>query len=216
MPTSTGTWSDLSSATSFFRLMVEAQFVSTLPITTTALKGEHKESKNVLTWTTLTEQNNKGFEIQRSADGSNFSSIGFVMSKAINGNSTTNIDYQFEDIKPFASNGYYRVKQIDKDCKLMYSNAVLLKGLKRGDVTLSIYPNPVKSNLNMVITAPANNKATLTIIDAAGRTIMQKIEQLLSGDNTVSLNVIGLSSGSYTIKAVYAEGQTVVKKFMKQ
>ena len=138
------------------------------------------------------------------------------MSKAINGNSTTNIDYQFEDTKPFAVNGYYRVMQIDKDGKLMYSNAVLLKGLKRGDVTLSVYPNPVKSILNMVITAPENNKATLTITDALARTVMQKTEQLLSGDNNVSINVAGLATGSYTIKAFYADRQTVVKKFVKQ
>ncbi|MBA4141172.1 MAG: T9SS type A sorting domain-containing protein, partial [Segetibacter sp.] len=215
MSSSSGNWFDLYPS-GFFRFMFEAQFVSTLPITTTALKGERKDSKNLLSWTTLTEQNNKGFEIQRSADGSNFSSIGFVMSKAINGNSTTNIDYQFEDTKPFAANGYYRVMQIDKDGKLMYSNAVLLKGLKRGDVTLSVYPNPVKSILNMVITAPENNKATLTITDALARTVMQKTEQLLSGDNNVSINVAGLATGSYTIKAFYADRQTVVKKFVKQ
>lgn len=210
-------WSDLSSGNGFFRLMFEVQFVSTLPIRTTPLKGERKDNKNVLSWTTQTEQNNKGFEIQRSVDGSNFSTVGFVRSKAINGNSTSNIDYEFEDMKPFTGNGYYRMKQIDNDGKLMYSNILLLKGLKMQNVALSIYPNPVESSLNMVINSPENNKVILYVSDVAGRIIMRKIQQLVSGDNTVSLNIARFTKGEYTIKAVSEnEGQTVVRKFVKQ
>lgn len=69
----------------------------------------------------------------------------------------------------------------------------------------------------MVITAPGNNKTTIYITDVLGKTIMQKTEQLVSGDNTVSLNVAHLAPGNYTLKAVSTnKQQTIVKKFVKQ
>ena len=59
-----------------------------LPITVFNFSGEVQGKQNLLHWTTATEENNTGFEVQRSSDGINFKKIGFVNTKAINGNSS--------------------------------------------------------------------------------------------------------------------------------
>ncbi len=188
-----------------------------LPVGITQFTGEQQGSKNVLKWITATEQNNKGFEIQRSVDGSNFSSIGFVISKAVPGSSAST-NYSFDDAKPFANNNYYRLKQIDKDGKETYTNIVSLKGQRPSTLQLSrLYPNPASASISLIVTAPANDKISIVVTDFAGRIVMQKTSAILAGDNKLSLNIAQLSAGSYMIKAISENGsETSISKFMKQ
>ena len=94
----------------------------TLPVSLINFKGERNSFRNVLSWTTLTEQNNRGFELQRSANGTNFSTPAFIASKAFSGNSNLSLSYKYEDVKPFTGSCYYRLKQIDK--RTVYQSAI--------------------------------------------------------------------------------------------
>jgi hypothetical protein len=190
---------------------------SALPISSISFRGERLGEKNVLAWTTQTEHNNNGFELQRSPDGHNFSKLDFVESKGLNGNSTTVLSYQYNDTKPFAGNSYYRLKQLDKAGSFNYSNIVLLKGLEVTRLQLSLlYPNPSKSEVNMILASPYNSKINLLVTDVAGRIVMKQTKQVTAGDNSLQLNIAKLSPGSYTIKVVCADGGTVMKKLVKQ
>ncbi len=187
-------------------------------VTLTSFKGERQGSKNILTWTTATEQNNKGFELQRSANGENFTTISLVNTKAINGTSNTTLAYNHVDEKPFSGNNYYRLKQIDKDGKSTISGVVLIKGIKvNALIVSSIYPNPAKNLLNIVLTAPVTEDVTLVVTDVAGKRVMQQSSKLLSGDNNLKVNVSRLLSGTYMIKAICNNGcETAVSKFIKE
>lgn len=189
-----------------------------LPVQMTSLKGTHNGNKNVLTWTTLTEQNNKGFELQRSLNGNDFSTLSFISSKASDGSSSSVLSYQFVDANPLLNNCYYRLKQIDKDGRSVISNVILLKGSQANTVTLStIYPNPTKSSVNVILSAPVNTNADIIVTDFAGKTVIHRTVQLTAGDNSFSLDVNKLPSGSYFIKALSTDGsQTMVSKLLKQ
>jgi|GEM_PF-2157732 len=190
----------------------------TVPVRLLSFKGERKGSNNDLTWITTTELNNKGFELQRSADGVNFSALGFVASKAENGTSNSNITYTFSDTKALAGNNYYRLKQIDKDSKAEYSNIVFLKGDKLNALLISvIYPNPVQDKLNVIIASPKADKLTLIVSDVTGKIVSKQSVSAVAGDNKYEVNVHMLNSGNYIIKAICNEGcETVVSKFTKQ
>jgi trimeric autotransporter adhesin len=189
-----------------------------VPITLLQFKGERSGSINKLDWTTATEINNAGFELQRSADGVNFSSLAFVGSKASNGNSVNAITYNFDDVRPLAGSGYYRLKQVDKDGKATMSKVVLIKGAKVNAVTFtSIYPNPVHDKLNTIITSPVTEVVQLVITDLSGKVISKQAASLVSGDNKIEMPVSSLASGTYFIKATCANGcETAVHKFVKQ
>ena len=188
-----------------------------LPVGITLFTGEQQGSKNVLKWVTAIEQNNKGFEIQRSVDGSNFSSIGFVNSKAVQGN-TASTSYSFDDVKPLANNNHYRLKQVDKDGRETFTNIVMLKGRRPATLQLSrVYPNPAAASLNVLVTAPANDRISIVVTDFVGKVVMQKASDIFTGDNKLSLNVAHLPAGSYMIKAISAGGsETSLSKFVKQ
>ncbi|HEX6915266.1 MAG TPA: right-handed parallel beta-helix repeat-containing protein [Chitinophagaceae bacterium] len=187
-----------------------------LPVTITDFKGELAGTVNKLMWTTATETNNAGFELQRSADGISFSGIAYVASKATGGNSTTALNYGFDDEKPLAGNSYYRLKQVDKNGKFSYSNIVLLSR-KVKDITLTnVYPSPATRELNVVIIAPASEKVTLVVTDLTGKVIMQLNTKVVAGENLERLNVQQLAAGTYVIKAICANGcETAVQRFVK-
>ncbi len=193
------------------------EFGAPLPVTLISFRGEQSDNINKLIWSTATETNNKGFELERSADGRNFSSVTFVATKAENGNSTSTVNYSYNDARPNAGDNYYRLKQIDRDGKFSYSNVVLLSR-KVTDITLSsVYPNPTERELNLVITSPRSEKVMIIVADLTGKIVMQRSTQLMIGNNQETLNVQQLSSGTYIIKAVCANGcETAVHRFVKQ
>lgn len=189
----------------------------TLPVSITSFKGERNGFRNVLSWTTLSEQNSKGFELQRSVNGRDFVTLAFIVSKAPGGNSTATLNYVFNDLKPFTANCYYRLKQVDKDGRSKISDIILLKGTRANVFALSnVYPNPAKSIINIILTASADNKADIIITDIAGKPIMRQAAQLAAGNNNLSLDVNKLPAGSYIIRAMCANGETALSKFVKQ
>lgn len=201
-----------------FKIFIDARFASTLPVSLTNFTGSKVGNKNKLSWNTLGEQNNNGFELQRSADAINFSQIHFISSKAINGNSSNNLQYEFIDEQPLKGNNYYRLKQIDKDGKSSNSNVVLIKGEKTASLNINnLYPNPVKDKLNLIISNEKNRKVDFIITDLSGKIVLKLSQQSLVGDSNISLNVEKLSSGSYILKAICDDGcESPLRKFVKQ
>ena len=189
-----------------------------LPVNGLTLSGVRNGSKAQLSWQTLTETNNAGFELQRSADGRNFTGIAQIASKASGGNSTAAITYNAEDVKPFSSANYYRLKQTDKDGKYSLSNVVYLKGAAVSTLTLSaVYPNPTRDVLKAAVQAPAAESIEFVITDMMGKTISRQAATVVSGDNTISINVANLPAGSYLLKAVCRNGcETTYQKFTRQ
>jgi len=189
-----------------------------LPITLLNFKGERQGNNNILQWSTASEQNNQGFEIQYSSDGTNFDRLSFVNSKANNGNSSSILNYEYTDTRLLSGNAYYRLKQIDKDGRSSYSNIILLKGDKINAITLSnIYPNPAKNKLNVTLASPANDKINIEIRDLSGKLVMRQASKIMSGNNNLSLEVASLPAGSYFIKVIDNNGsQTSISKFVKE
>ncbi len=113
-----------------------------LPVTWSFFDGYHQDGQNYIEWHTATELNNSGFEVQRSADGVAFDSIGFV---AGNGTSRLPNTYNFIDSAPSYGWNYYRLKQIDLDGRIDYSRLIPVRS-----ATLfrsAVFPNPATGEL---------------------------------------------------------------------
>jgi hypothetical protein len=177
-----------------------------LPITGLSLKLQKKDnSKVLLTWQTYSEINNKGFTIERSADGITFNSIGFVKSTSTNGSGAS---YSFIDALPTSGKNYYRLSQLDNNgasklSPVEFINLGNLSGIK-------LYPNPVRDVININADHLFTN-AQLNIWDASGHLTQQV---LLNGSGT-NLPVKNLPAGIYS--AEIKDGVTDVKiPFIKQ
>lgn len=169
-----------------------------LPIKLVSFDANKKGSVAELVWTTAVEQNNKGFAIERSADGRTWVNLGFVSSKAENGNSSHKLEYSFTDNAPFAGINYYRMKQTDFDGKYEYSSVKVIRFGK--DNTINVYPNPAKDRITIT---GLTGTEQIRIYNTLGRLIYQRKAD--HGNMDVSLHP--LRAGLYYVQIVGTDGR---------
>ncbi len=172
-----------------------------LPIRLLSFTGRRIDETNVLLeWVTASEENNQGFEIQRSTDAQNFETIGFV-----DGSGTTNQrqDYQYLDVDA-ARSAYYRLKQVDFDGEFTYSNLVFIEGVDQSFFT--IYPNPFGARDQFGIKASADiaeQKAIrVEIYRTDGSLILEEAADLEQIKLILNNRLKAMSQGMYLIKFV--------------
>jgi len=193
------------------------EFSTPFPVTFLDLKADKHGTVNRLTWQTLTEDNNAGFEVQRSSDGINFSKLTFIVSKAINGNSTAQLHYIFDDTQPLTVNAYYRLKQLDKDGKFSYSNIVMVNGIKANEVTINnVYPIPANEKLYLNVNAPLNKNLIVLVSDVTGKILIKQPVSVVTGNNTIKADISKLASGMYILKLSCEGGcEAAIVRFIK-
>lgn len=182
-----------------------------LPVSLTNLKATVKGKSNVISWSTLSEANNAGFSIERSANGKDFSIIGTTASKGDNGNSSHKIDYSFIDENPLNGTNYYRLIQKDKDGKATVSAVVSVNNMKSGLDITSVYPNPVELGLNVKLNSSASEKIEMTIVDMAGRTHKNVSQFINNGSNLIHIPVSHLAPGTYILKIASSKGTETIR-----
>jgi hypothetical protein len=115
-----------------------------LPVTLVDLTGKLASGVAVLTWATRSESQNKGFHVQRSLDGQQFKTIGFVRGK---GESNARFAYRFED-SSFNRYAYYRLEQEDENGITTLSNMIYLSDKSNNGLSdFTVYPNPTKGQV---------------------------------------------------------------------
>ena len=177
--------------------------------TLTALNAYRNGAVNTVSWTTQQEINTQKFIVEHSADGRNFAPIGEV---AAAGNSNLPRNYQFNDISPVKGINYYRLRTVDMDND---SKLSVIKTVKNaGEMEISIYPNPVQSEMSIDMYADNAGKGTLTVYDLNGAVVYTKTISISKGSNTFKADLSSLAKGSYTVRLVTNE-RSFVKKFVR-
>ncbi|WP_165903806.1 T9SS type A sorting domain-containing protein [Hymenobacter gummosus] len=170
-----------------------------LPVELISLTAKLNNGRVLVDWATAQEKNNRGFEVQRSTDGENFTTLGFRAGK---GNTTVAQRYSFEDGRPVVGTAYYRLKQIDLDGKVVYSTMAAVNNTGKGEVAVTVYPNPAVDKLNVHI-SNGDTDAAVVVTDLMGRTVLSG---KLSSDG--AFDVSNLKAGNYIVTVTSASGKT--------
>ncbi len=182
-------------ATNEFGLAGDA--ANQLPVELTAFEGVFKEGEVHLSWRTASEQNNAGFEVERSLDRETFTQIGFVRG---NGTTTEAQNYNFTDRGTFnAQKVYYRLKQVDFDGQFEYSNIIEVNiSLPTKFALAQNYPNPFNPTTAIAYELPRTAKVVLKVYDVLGREVATLVNQeQAAGRYVQSFNASNLASGIY-------------------
>jgi Secretion system C-terminal sorting domain len=176
---------------------------SLLPVKYASFDAVASDNKVTLKWITEDEVNNDHFEVERSFDGTNFTTIGLVLDGFANGNRKT---YMFKDNAAELQTKtvvYYRLKQIDNNGKAVYTNKLVVRLQAKTGVTMQVSPNPFVQDLNMQFTATANGTAQINIISITGQKMVTKQASVSKGFNTLQLNgLTNLAPGMYTAQLI--------------
>ena len=171
----------------------------------------------LLKWLTAEEINNSHFEVERSFDINNFSTIGLVLDGVnVNG---TNKSYQFKDNSAELQGRsivYYRLKQFDIDGKTTYSKTLVVRLQAKTDVLMQVSPNPFVENLNVRFNSTETGTAQIRIVNITGQTLLSKQSTISKGYNNIQIdNLDRLSLGMYVaqliMNGVVIDNQRVIK-----
>jgi Secretion system C-terminal sorting domain len=180
-----------------------------LPVELLEFKARGLGDKALLTWSTASESNNLGFDIEKSLTGLEFVKIGFVKG---NGNSNVLLNYSFTD-KEFTQSAFYRLKQQDLDGNIEYSRIVQVEKTKTS--AFKVYPNPVGKNVPLSIEFISDNKEALDVflMDISGKIIFQN--KYDSASNLISVPAQDLARGIYFLK-IQSGSNVNMLKFVKE
>jgi len=169
---------------------------SVVPVELTSLSAMSDNGTVNLYWSTASEVNNRGFEINRSSDKQNWEYIGFV-----DGNGTTSEthSYQFSDGNPLNSKNYYTIKQIDFD------GTYKVYGPVEADLAAGLsyaleqnYPNPFNPATSIKFAIKEKGLVTLAVFDLLGREITTLVnKEMEPGNYTINYDASELVSGVY-------------------
>ena len=167
-----------------------------LPVTLISFTGNTLGYVNQLQWITANEINNSHFELERSANGVNYTLLAKINSR---GNTSYNQYYRFNDAMPLNGRNYYRLKQVDKNGQLVYSEIICLTNNSLG-VMISIHPNPT-SGIVFMSTKNAMKEASIQLVDINGRVVMQQTN--ITG-SSASFDISQQAAGIYFINVFNA------------
>ncbi|MEO8233062.1 MAG: T9SS type A sorting domain-containing protein [Ignavibacteriota bacterium] len=186
--------------------------MTVVPVELTSFTANVSNGNVVLNWTTATELNNQGFEVERKIADDQFITIGHVQG---NGTTTERKEYSFTDANAQIGSYTYRLKQVDFNGTFEYSNEIFV------DVTAPLqfaldqnYPNPFNptTTINFSIAEPSFVK--LAVYNLLGEEIkVLKNENMSAGTFNVSFDAVSLPSGMYLYKIETAQ-YTSVRKMM--
>lgn len=180
---------------------------TTLPVTlvnftAAVIKGEVSEFAR-LKWETTDEMNSDKFEVQRSANGVQWKSVGVVLA---NGESTRLITYDFDDQDNLYHESFYRLKSIDKDGTFTFSHIRAVQFSEHAITGITVYPNPSADKV-LLDGVNISKIKSIEILDQNGRNVLKK-----DAPSSNKIDVSMLPVGLYFVKILLADGRVEIKK----
>jgi hypothetical protein len=175
---------------------------TSLPVELMSFDYEIEQSNVKLFWRTASELDNAGFDIERSEDGVNFRSIGWVDG---HGNSSAERSYEFMDKELSQGKAYYyRLRQVDFSGEKEYSK-IITANLGGGVMVGELYPNPTRSGklVNLNFTAGEAGEWKTSVYSASGKVMNLNTPldfTVTKGANSLQFDVSSLPVGIYFLK----------------
>lgn len=167
-----------------------------------------------INWHTLTEENTSYFEVEQSFDNTNFKAVSQKIDAA--GSSVTRRNYKATDnIKqvdqPIV---YYRIRLVDINGKVSYSNIVAVRLSKKPGV--AVWPNPFQSTITVSVTTLKETMIDIKLIDVNGQTLYTSSQQAARGITRVTISDLQkLPAGVYLVEITDRSAGATFQKLIK-
>lgn len=183
-----------------------------LPVNWLSFDVVKQGNDGFLNWAVANEDANHHYELQRSTNNTSFTTIATV-NKSTNGSTAYNyIDAGINNLS--ASVLYYRIKQVDINGRISYSDTRTLRlDIKGGQI--NIFPNPIKDGfyVNIPFTNPDSRKVKLNLISSNGQLISSKqITTAQASNYYFDIKDKNLAAGNYNLQIIFEEKIMDTKK----
>ncbi|GAB4300411.1 MAG: hypothetical protein Kow0098_27740 [Ignavibacteriaceae bacterium] len=184
-----------------------------IPVELSSFSANVADDQVKLNWTTATETNNQGFDIERKLSDGQFEKIGFVPG---HGTTTEVQNYSFVDSKLSGGTYYYRLRQVDFNGSFEYSDEIEVEVAGPKVYSLSQnYPNPFNPSTLIKYSIPKDGFVSLTVYNTVGEKVATLINQeMKAGEYEVNFDASSLSSGVYFYRLNSGEFTSVKKMLL--
>jgi hypothetical protein len=197
----------------FDQVSKTANGLSTLPVHLVRFQGNmNKNNKVTLNWTVSDNETVHSFEIERSYNGRDFTTVGIVFATEKRGTE----NYMFYETVNNGDKVMYRLKMIDKGHDVDYSRILIF--LTKTSITndIKVYGNPVKDKLTFSYHSNATQPVQVRVYDLTGKTLMSQKVNGAEGSNMLSLPLTSnFKAGMYVVEVTNGSERQVAK-FVKQ
>ena len=202
-------------AGTYGRGLWETDIDAALPVELTSFTSSINKNTVLLNWTTATEINNKGFDIERTINGqSDWQKIGFVEGK---GNSNQQVDYSFTDMKLITGKYQYRLKQLDynRNYQFFVLSSIIEIGVPSKFYLSQNYSNPFNPLTKIDYDLPFDTKVSIVIFDMLGKEVKTLVSEFrTAGYYTIVFDASAFSSGIYFYRIITEGGKFIMTKKM--
>ncbi|MGB8195217.1 MAG: PKD domain-containing protein [Chitinophagaceae bacterium] len=181
------------------------------PVDFLYFKGKNLGKNNILQWATANEFDNAGFEVQRSADGREFTTIAFINGAGI---STQTREYAFTDASAVQGVSYYRLRQVDYDKQFKYTRVININNAN-SKLSLEYYPNPVVSQITVELQSADKGLVRTRLLSMEGRVLKEISVQKSNEAYTEKLSTLDLQPGMYWLEISMGEWREIRKIIKK-
>jgi hypothetical protein len=168
-----------------------------LPVTWLSFRAALDGDDVKLAWSTASESNNEGFDIQRSENGRDWQTIAFVPGA---GTTSEVTNYEYTDPSPFTLHPslYYRLQQRDYDGTTDYSPVRVIQ--LEEENAIRVFPNPADEAVTVAFAEPIEKRGTLQLFNHNGRLVAEEV--VAPGTSEHTLRVAYLPAGTYALRVV--------------
>ena len=172
-----------------------------VPVELTNFTAKTNGADVILDWSTATELNNSGFEVQKKSGSEEWYSIGFIQGS---GTTQQRHNYSFTDYSISPGIYSYRLKQTDFDGSFEFSPEVEVEVSSPKEFILEQnYPNPFNPSTAIRYSLPVQSRVILKIYDVLGREVATLVDDIQdAGFRTVEWDANGIASGMYFYRIV--------------
>jgi hypothetical protein len=182
-----------------------------VPIKMEYFMGKKNGSNNLLNWKGSCTSSSITFTIERSNDGNKFQQIG-----SFNATQTRCAQpFDFTDNSPKPGINYYRLKMTEADGKVSYSIVIGIMNKEVGFEIINMMPSIVTANSTLNITTAQDTQLEIAVMDMSGKILMKQSKSIVSGSNTIPLNLSQLAAGTYQLVGNTPDGKTSMIRFVK-
>jgi hypothetical protein len=202
-----------SPAGCFDRVIALSTPFSTLPVHLVSFQGNmDKNNKVTLNWTVADNETVNKFEIQRSTNGKDFSTVAIVFGTEKMGTEK----YMYYETNNSTDKVMYRLKMTDKGNDADYSKILVFQSKSTASKDIKIIGNPVADKLTFSFSSNSTQVVDVKIYEVTGKLIMKHKLNSFEGNNTMSLPLNStLKPGMYVVEV--SDGSDYqVAKFIKR
>jgi len=194
--------------------ILQAQNDSSIyPVSLSSFQGAVASNYARLKWKTVCYLSFANFQIQKSLDGTTFSTINSFVADRLR----CQQPFEFIDSSSYNSGTvYYRINVGDIDGSFYHSRIIKILNKQSDSQKLSVYPTVINSKANIVLSSPVDDNIRMTLITSGGIVVKQYYYKVSKGVTNFSLDFSNVPKGSYWVTVVEPKGMQHAVAVIKQ